>query len=134
MTDYTAVLFNDDLIFGTADGPTCVIFDPPPVTPDVTPPVVALVSPSAGSAITRDTEIVIDVTDAVGLATAPLFASYPSGAYDVVHDGVAFATYYAISSRAAISGGYRYKLRRVGGWRESPTFKPRPVDTGGNLG
>jgi hypothetical protein len=104
--------------------------------PDATPPVVAVVSPTLGSAIAKTTPIVIDVTDAVGLARAMLFARYEGrDGTEVVHDGQAFLNPYVndTSDREAISGGYRFTVLRTGGWPAAPTFLALAMDAAGQV-
>lgn len=128
-------------IVGTTNALLCGAFvgeflsfgDPGP-TPDVTPPVVSNFSPVAGSRLSSAAEAVaFDVTDAGGLALVLVSVRYPSGAEELAHDGAAFAPTFSLSSRAAIANGYRYTLRRRGGWPSSPTIRIFPVDTSGNL-
>lgn len=104
----------------------------PPAPPDAAAPTVALVSPADGSAIARTTPIVVDVTDASAFAAIFVWVVYPNGSTDVVHDGEGFAAAFGTSTRAGISGGYRYTLRRAGGWPAAPTVRVRPVDAAGN--
>jgi hypothetical protein len=105
----------------------------PPAPADTDEPTVTLVSPAEDSEITRATAIVIDVTDASSFAAIFVWVVYPNGSTDVVHDGEGFAVPFAGSStRTSISGGYRYTLRRAGGWPAAPTVRVRPVDTAGN--
>jgi hypothetical protein len=100
---------------------------------DVIPPVTTVVSP-AGSVIGGSQELVVDVTDAGGFAGIILAVEYTSGGYDVVHDGTNFSALFSTSARAVISGGFRYTLRRVGGWSEAFTLRSFPFDMGGNVG
>jgi hypothetical protein len=105
----------------------------PPSAPDTTAPTVTLVSPADGSTITR-TPIVVDVTDASTFAALFVWVTYNDGrAPDLVHDGESFQVPFAgNSTRVSISGGYRYTLRRAGGWPAAPTVHVLPVDTAGN--
>lgn len=98
---------------------------------DTTAPVVtpAVVS---GSAIGRMDAVVVDVTDDTALGTAVLMVELGGGPYEVIWDGARFASYYSTSTRALISGGYRYTIRRTGGWVGAPTFRAVAVDTAGN--
>lgn len=86
--------------------------------------VLSIVSPALGSPIDQFTEIVVDCT-----ADLPLAAFYDpdpplqlSGAYEVIYDGAAFTPFYGISRKETIFGGFRYFIRRVGGWRETPAI------------
>lgn len=52
--------------------------------------------------------------------------------YEVIYDGAAFAPLYAAqSSILSISGGYRFRLRRAGGWLGAPTILVKAIDTAG---
>jgi hypothetical protein len=90
--------------------------------------------PADGSTITRTTPIVVDVTDASTFAALFVWVTYNDGrAPDLVHDGESFQVPFAgNSTRVSISGGYRYTLRRAGGWPAAPTVHVLPVDTAGN--
>lgn len=108
---------------------------PTPPTPDTTPPLVSVVSPSAGSQITENTPLVINVTDNSGsLLKVFLYAYFPNtGLKEVIHDGSSFAPFYsALSARSNISGGFQYSILRSGGWEASPTITAIPLDAAGN--
>lgn len=131
--DYTLHALAIDADGASASASSAYTLSDPPAPPDATAPTVALVSPAADSEVTRATPIVVDVTDASTLARVVLAARYPSGRYDVVHDGDRFADEYRGSSRTAITGGFRYRLLRTGGWPEAPTVVlPSAVDSVGN--
>lgn len=50
-------------------------------------------------------------------AGVTVVAEYDTGAYEIVHDGTAFAQVYAAAStRSVIAGGFQYLARRAGGW------------------
>jgi hypothetical protein len=101
---------------------------------DSATPVAAVVSPPEGSSISSTTPLVIDVTDDLGLRRVIVAARFPDGTAELVHDGDLFSTRYASSSKTAISGGFRFTLRRQGGWFASPTIQVFPFDTSGNEG
>lgn len=101
---------------------------------DAANPVATVVSPPEGSAISSTTPLVIDVTDDLGLRRVIVAARFPDGTAELVHDGDLFSTRYASSSKTAISGGFRFTLRRQGGWFASPTIQVFPFDTSGNEG
>jgi hypothetical protein len=69
------------------------------------------VSPVEGTEVASSETLSLDVTDGDVLIVAVLDA-----ARDLVHDGTAFAPKYATSTRYAITGGFHYDLRRIGGW------------------
>jgi hypothetical protein len=107
---------------------------PPPPPPDIAPPSVSNFTPSGGENITKQTPIGFDVTDDTGLAVVFIYAKYAKGeTWEVVHDGHSFSPLFAgLSTREAIANGYRFSVRRVGGWPSSPTIVPVPVDQFGN--
>lgn len=98
--------------------------------PDTTAPTVTLVLAPAS----RFSPAVVDVQDANSLALSGFVAEFPSGDYEVVHDGTGFAVRYAGSSVASIPGGHRYTLLRAGGWGARFTLRSLTVDAGGNRG
>ena len=107
----------------------------PQEIPAAVPPTITLVSPVAGAPIAADTAIVVDVTDDVGLSLVVLTCEIPAGGpHEVVWLRSAFSSYYSDSTVAVIAGGYRYTIRRRGGWTASPRFHCEAVDTGGSLG
>ncbi len=136
MADFTAA-HRDGAIDGLdqwhAYGGTVVarLLDGSP-TPDVTPPTIENVTPASGSRLHRLSPVQFDVLDASAFAAVLLLVRYPSGAYEVVHDGTSFADAYAGSTRSSISGGYRFTVSRAAGWREAPTFRVIAVDAEGN--
>jgi hypothetical protein len=99
------------------------------------PPVVTVVGPAAGSAITSQTYVVLDVVDDSALFRRIIVtASFPLlDLLDVVHDGDRFGPAYNLrSKREVIANGYRYTLLRNGGWPASPTIVPYAIDRDGN--
>lgn len=119
----------NDIIFTVPEPP------PTPDPPDITAPVVTLISPSTSTVISSDTALVINVTDDSGdFCRVFLYAYYPStGLQEVVHDGSAFAPFYlANSSITNIANGFQYSLVRTGGWQSSPTLVAIPIDAAGN--
>lgn len=102
---------------GPPDDPVAAPEEPNAVEPEVT-----IVSPTNGELGLTDA-IVFDVTDDEGEFHAVFVwvNLLDIGSSEVVHDGDSFAArYVALSSRAAIADGYRYTVRRSGGW-------PQPV-------
>jgi len=97
-------------------------------------PVVTFVSPAPSSTIAPTTPIVVDVTD---VDTANpftfLFVRTVDGVQEVAWDGGAFSSNYATSTRTAITNGFRYALRRTGGWIAGGiTIRTNAIDdTGG---
>lgn len=105
-------------------------------TGDGAAPVVTLVSPSVLEALDRDTAVVIDVTDNVALGRVLVVAQLESlGVEELVHNGDRFAAAFSgSSSRVAIAGGWRYTVRRGGGWAAPPTLTVYAVDATGTEG
>lgn len=100
------------------------------------PPTVVFVEPTPPNLPSPGRSIVLEVTDADGFAALLVLAEYGTGAYEVVHDGDAFAQVYAAqSTRVSIAGGYRYTLKRAGGWfGERVTIRVVAVDVYGDVG
>lgn len=81
------------------------------------PPSVVFVEPTPPDLPSPGRSIVVEVSDADGFAALILAAEYGTGAYEVVHDGDKFAQVYAAqSTRVAIAGGFRFTMKRAGGW------------------
>ena len=101
--------------------------------PEDAPPTISNLAPTPGSAISRSDPVFFDVTDDKGgLRRALIAAKFADGSYEVVHDGDAFAAGYAsLSTREAITNGFRYRVRRAAGWPSGPTIVPFVVDTSG---
>lgn len=105
---------------------------PAPSTPDTTAPTVTLVAPLGGE-LARTDPVVVDVTDDVAFAAVFVWVVYPNGTTDVVYDGTNFtASYVGASKQESITDGYRYTLRRAGGWPYAPTVRVAPIDSSGN--
>lgn len=103
---------------------------------DTTPPVVSNFAPATGP-IQKSTPISFDVTDDSGnFARIMVLVEFGDGTYEVIHDGVKFATSYASkSSRKVITDGYRYTVERLGGWTSSSmTIRAIGIDLSGNVG
>lgn len=111
-----------------------VAVNPPPCEDAVvvgTPPVINNFSPAVGSSIQPETVINFDIVDPDNFARILIVAAYGSGKRDVMHDGNAFAPFYAGSTRTPISGGFTYSFIRSGGWSEDPTITPYAIDSFG---
>jgi hypothetical protein len=79
------------------------------------PPEITVISPAAGTPIQPDTTLVVEVTDNVAVALAPLYAEFPGqDVAEVVYDGDdLLAPYVALSSVVDLAnGGKRFSLRR----------------------
>lgn len=107
-----------------------------PATGDGGAPVVTLISPSVLEALDRDTAIVVEVTDNVALGRVLLVAQLESlGVEELVHNGDRFAAAFSgSSSRVAVAGGWRYTVKRGGGWAAPPTLTVYAVDSTGTEG
>ncbi len=100
---------------------------------DQAPPTIENIDPASGSVIQRGDSIAFDALDETALRRVFVLVEYPSGLYEVVHDGERFASnYQALSVRTEIEGGFHYVLRRATGWPAAPTFRAVAIDTGGN--
>jgi hypothetical protein len=109
------------------------ISNPSFLPPDATPPTIANMLPAPGTAIARTDPILFDVTDNQNLKRCLVLVYFTDGTYEVIHDGDNFAQgYAALSSRLAITGGFRYRVRRTAGWLSTPTVKIVAYDASGN--
>lgn len=101
--------------------------------PDTTPPSIDVISPTPGSQIAHDTAVVVDIYDYRELKAHWVWVAV-AGEWEVVWAGNFGPRYAADSSRVAITGGWRYTLRRSGaGWSTAPTFTAVATDFGGNV-
>lgn len=132
MADFVAYELHGGREIAAAGGITFLAVESPGRM-DSAPPTVTLVSPAPGTLISRSTPFVIDVTDdAEGVFACLFMRSRESRVYEVAWDGDAFSDLYArASARASVSGGWRFTLRREGGWPGAPAFTVRALD--GNL-
>lgn len=120
-------------LFSAATNISFPALDIPPIV-DTLPPTITLVSPAPGTLISRSTPFVVDVTDDFlsGTFACLFMRSRESRVYEIAWDGEEFADLYAVgSTRASITNGWRFTLRREGGWPGAPTFTVRAFD--GNL-
>jgi hypothetical protein len=101
---------------------------------DQTDPVVTVVSPVPDSTIDRNATIIFDVTDDFDIRDTIVWVEI-AGRWEVIYGGDAdgFAPGYLSSSRSVVANGYRYTIRRDGGWISSPTFRAKVFDTSGNV-
>jgi hypothetical protein len=95
-------------------------------------PVVTNIVPNPGTTLTRSSPVQFDVLDDVGFAAVLVYVSFPGRATELVHDSLNFRFPYAASTRISISGGFRYVVRRTGGWPGDPTFVAHAIDSEGN--
>lgn len=96
-------------------------------------PVVTLVSPLVAS-VESAGAVVVDVTDADGnLGRVFVVARYPAtGKEELVHQGDRFTTdFNGQSSRAPLANGFRFTLKRSGGWPSSPIIDVYAFDATG---
>lgn len=114
-----------------AQRPDCNVA--PPV--DSIAPIVDNYDPAPGTAISNTDTVAFDVTDDTGFFCKIMITAYfaDSTLWEVVHDGVSFSPRYAFgASRTPITNGFRYVVRRVGGWSLAPTIRTYAIDLGGN--
>jgi hypothetical protein len=97
----------------------------------VTPPVVSNILPANGTPIYATTPLQFDITDTDVFTAVIVMVSFADGTYEVVYDSSVFATGYASSTFSEITDGFRFVLRRRGGWPSSPTLKVIGVDAAG---
>jgi len=96
-------------------------------------PVISNIVPAPGTGIYASDTLQFDVTDDSGLFTAiVIMVEYPDGNYEVVYDGNTFAYNFQNCTKSVITNGFRYYLRRRGGWPGSPTARIRAIDQGGS--
>lgn len=101
---------------------------------DETAPVVGNYSPAVGASVAAADPVFFDVTDDSGLFASIVIAIRQGDVTEVVHDGTNFLSPYAdLSSRSNIAGGYRYRIRRTGGWVDDVVQTAFVVDTAGNV-
>jgi hypothetical protein len=102
--------------------------------PDVTNPVVDNYSPAIGSTLNEADPIFFDVTDNSGQFASIIIAIKQGDATEVVHDGTDFLEPYDdLSGRSNIAEGFRYRIRRSGGWVDRVVQSAFVVDAAGNV-
>lgn len=103
---------------------------------DDTPPVVSNVSPTNLDQLAPTATVQFDVTDDSGsfcfIGVNVVFAGL--GIQEVIHDGDGFGVrYVALSSRVPITDGFRYTIRRSGGWPATAAeLRIKAIDAAGN--
>jgi hypothetical protein len=136
MADYPNIIFYEDQYNFTylADPYDSGYVDTFPEV-DLTAPIVLNYSPTLGSDINTDQALSVDVTEETAFRRILLFIQYTNGDTDVVYDGDGFTPYFAPeSTRSIISGGFRFSIKRLGGWPASLTLKVYAYDQSGNEG
>ncbi len=97
-------------------------------------PTVTAVSPTAGQVVYRQMSLHYTITSATGVfASICVMAKFPSGLWELVHDGTSFAAKYSSSVRTVIANGFDYVITRNGPWSQTPQIVFRAVDDLGNL-
>lgn len=97
-------------------------------------PVFTNISPAVGSPVTPTTLVGVDMTDTDDdIALTQLAVIFlETGDHEVVYDSLAgtfSARYLNLSSRAAITNGFRFVVGRAGGWPLAPTLRVTTFDT-----
>lgn len=151
MADYNVVFVNpmvpityDEPGMEVLDGATGFIvevpqdFAEPPTPGDTTPPVVTFVSPIEGTLLDPADALIFDVTDNSGSLGRVMVAAVnqSTAEQELAFDGTSFtARFLALSTQTAITNGYRFSLRRTGGWPAGAdiTIRVFAVDPSGNL-
>ncbi len=102
-------------------------------TGDIIPPTINLVSPVVGSQISAGDLITFDIADETAMREVWIYVEL-GDEREVIWggDSQGFSPRYSASVRSSISDGYRYAVRRTGGWYASPTFHCTAIDQGGN--
>lgn len=106
---------------------------PPTPPPAPSPPLITNLVPTPGDGLYASNPIQFDVTDPDTMVALVVLVSFPTGAYEVVHDGVEFAVSYAQSTRTPITDGFHFVLLRSGGWPASPSVSVVAVDAFGAI-
>jgi hypothetical protein len=100
---------------------------------DAVPPTIGNFIPAVGTPLVRSDVVQFDVLDNVSALRRVIVIVTLGGETFVVHDGFAFRGQFSnLSTRSAIVGGFRFNVRRNGGWTNPPTFEVHAVDTSGN--
>jgi len=101
--------------------------------PDTTAPVVDNFSPANGATIAATDPIFFDTTDDRSVFARVLVAVTQGDTTELAHDGDNFlAPYDTLSTRTNITDGFRYRLRRDGGWVDTATVRVFAIDPSGN--
>lgn len=107
---------------------------------DATPPIVTVISPAAGTPIQPEAVLTVEITDAVGIALAPLYAEFPGWpSAEMVYNGAGYLAPYAALSTATplANNGVRLAIRRSdpggGGWPGNVSLTCIATDTSGNI-
>lgn len=93
---------------------------------DILTPQVSNQTPVPGSMIGVDSVISFDVTDDRDLMFTEIQVEQVRR--EIAHDGETFLDPYLGSVRVPVPGGWRYQLRRTGGWVRAPTIRVRAFD------
>jgi hypothetical protein len=98
-------------------------------------PGVTWISPAVGGVLYRRDSVHFQITTLAGgtFAALVVIAEFPSGVWEVVHDGTSFAAGYSGSVRSAITDGFDFVVTRLAGWPQTPSFRIIGVDTAGNV-
>lgn len=98
-------------------------------------PQIVNVVPVSGTTITATSTIsfdVIDLTNPIRRVIITVTHGSKANVTEVVHNGTEFkGAYQYVSTIETIPNGYRYTLKRTGGWFSSPYFEVFAIDTTG---
>lgn len=98
---------------------------------DITDPLIDNFDPPVGTPLNRNDAVSFDVTD-LNLVRAEVFVDIGGDVF-VVHDGDRFRGNFSnYSTRSVITNGFRFTVRRNGGWIAAPAFEVHAIDSGGN--
>lgn len=98
-------------------------------------PVIQNVSPAEGLVIQGTDPVQFDAVDVTyAFRSIVVMASYAgTTAYEVVHDGNVFAPLFAdLSHKDSVADGFRFLVRRKGGWPGAATLNIVAINTNGD--
>lgn len=133
MATYQNVFPTIEIDVITTDHVASIVFPVLGTTIDTDPPEVQDISPAPGSVLGRNDDVIFDIVDDIEVRNAVVNAEI-SGRWESVYFGSAdgFSPAYSLSTVTPILGGFRFVVRRAGGWVSIPTFRVLAFDSGGN--
>jgi hypothetical protein len=96
-------------------------------------PVITNRSPDPSFAVGPTDPVSMDITTDVGFLEILILARFEgTNLYEVAYDSSGFAPLYVEQSqKVSIAGGFRFTVRRKGGWPGALTLKTLVIDTNG---
>lgn len=96
-------------------------------------PAVSGFSPDPSIAITTTTPVAFNVTDTTPFREIIILVKMAGVPWEVAYDGSAFGPNYStLSTKASITNGFTFRLRRDEGWAAAPVFAIHAIDTSGS--